>query len=676
MNRLRIELKNCMGEIMKLLTAFLLTTLGAGCSLDKNDDLLLPADLKAISIFSLVQSITVAPESGLVTTEAGGTAIFTVVLKDPPSADVTIALSSSNSAEGTVSPASLVFTQDNYSTAQIVTVTGVDDTTVDGDIGYSIITAAAVSSDREYNGMDIPDVSVTNTDDETSGINVSATAVSVTEGALDGSYTITLAAPAAESVTVSMSALNGQINSSSVTFAAGVTTQIMVVSAVDDSSLEGTHTDTLTHNVTSAGDYNGALIPNITATITDNEVAAITVTSATVTEGSTATYTITLSHAITQDVTISLASSDTTLTVPASVTIAAGSTTGTVTVTAVEDSIVEGTLSYNISHIVTSAGLYNGETVPAAAITALDNDTGSVSVAPTDITVNEGGSSGTYTVTLSNQATASVTVSMSSVNGQISPASVTFAPGVISQSMIVAAVNDTNQEGIHTDTLIHTVTSAGVYNGAAVSNVAVTIIDDDFVAPTGFIITTGTQNSISMSWGAVTGATSYRVFRDTSAAFTTPVEVYNGGTTSIIDTGLASGQYYYYAVQAENLPAVTVLSSVARGTTLDVNNFPPDLVVAINPVPALTVPELPAPDYFLKTSASWSAGGYTYYLFDRTFNNASTFAIGAYDTQGTLVNSWFYSDRYITSVTFSGTDIIIVGQSKTTTVPWGFIYPP
>ena len=48
--------------------------------------------------------ITVTPTAGLMTTEAGGTATFTVVLNTQPTADVTIALSSSDTTEGTVAP--------------------------------------------------------------------------------------------------------------------------------------------------------------------------------------------------------------------------------------------------------------------------------------------------------------------------------------------------------------------------------------------------------------------------------------------------------------------------------------------------------------------------------------------------------------------------------------------
>ena len=48
------------------------------------------------------------PTSGLTTTEAGGTATFTVVLTSQPTANVTIGLTSSNTAEGTVSVSSVI----------------------------------------------------------------------------------------------------------------------------------------------------------------------------------------------------------------------------------------------------------------------------------------------------------------------------------------------------------------------------------------------------------------------------------------------------------------------------------------------------------------------------------------------------------------------------------------
>src|SRR5439155_26816604 len=91
--------------------------------------------------------ITVNPTSGLVTTEAGGTATFTIVLTCQPTASVSIPLSSSNTSEGTVSPASVTFTTGNWNVPQTVTVMGVDDVVDDGNIAYTIVTAAATSTD-------------------------------------------------------------------------------------------------------------------------------------------------------------------------------------------------------------------------------------------------------------------------------------------------------------------------------------------------------------------------------------------------------------------------------------------------------------------------------------------------------------------------------------------------
>ena len=72
------------------------------------------ADVTVTNTDNDAAGVTVTPTTGLTTTEAGGTATFTVVLTSQPTADVTIALSSSDTTEGTVSPASLTFTTANW----------------------------------------------------------------------------------------------------------------------------------------------------------------------------------------------------------------------------------------------------------------------------------------------------------------------------------------------------------------------------------------------------------------------------------------------------------------------------------------------------------------------------------------------------------------------------------
>jgi hypothetical protein len=60
----------------------------------------------------------------LITTEQGAKATFTIALKVKPTADVTVALQSSNENEGAVSPTTVTFTSENYAAPQTVRVTG------------------------------------------------------------------------------------------------------------------------------------------------------------------------------------------------------------------------------------------------------------------------------------------------------------------------------------------------------------------------------------------------------------------------------------------------------------------------------------------------------------------------------------------------------------------------
>src|SRR5262249_56542308 len=102
--------------------------------------------------------------------EVVGTASFGVVPGGGRTADVMIPVSSSNAAEGVAAPASLTFTHANWSVAQTVTVTGVDDTIQDGAIAYSIVLGAAASADPVYNGLNPADGAVTNADNDVAPI--------------------------------------------------------------------------------------------------------------------------------------------------------------------------------------------------------------------------------------------------------------------------------------------------------------------------------------------------------------------------------------------------------------------------------------------------------------------------------------------------------------------------
>src|SRR2546422_885641 len=171
-----------------------------------------------------VAGIQVTPVAGLTTTEAGGTATFTVVLQSQPTGDVTIGVSSSDLTEGTVAPASLTFTAGDWNVAQTVTVTGVDDPVDDGDIGYTVVTAPAASADPNYSGVNASDISVTNTDDDGARITVAPVAGLVTtEAGGTAGFAVVLDTQPTADVTIGLSSSDlteGTVAPAALTFTA------------------------------------------------------------------------------------------------------------------------------------------------------------------------------------------------------------------------------------------------------------------------------------------------------------------------------------------------------------------------------------------------------------------------------------------------------------------------
>ncbi len=265
-------------------------------------------------------AITVTPTTGLVTTEAGGTATFTVVLGSQPTGDVTIGLSSSDATEGTVAPTSLTFTNGNWNLAQTVTVTGVDDLIVDGSVAYTINTAAATSSDSNYNGVNPANVSVSNSDNDTAGITVSPTAGLVTtEAGGTATFTIVLDSQPTSDVTIGLSSSDtteGTVAPTSVVLTAANwnVPQTVTVTGVDDPIVDGSVAFTINTAAATSSDsnYNGVNPANVSVSNTDNDTAGITVSPTaglvTTEAGGTATFTMVLDSQPTSDVTIGLSS--------------------------------------------------------------------------------------------------------------------------------------------------------------------------------------------------------------------------------------------------------------------------------------------------------------------------------------------------------------------------------
>jgi len=137
----------------------------AASSADPKYQNLNPADVSVINLDDDTAGIEISAVSGD-TSETGMTATFTIELDSEPTADVSISLSSSNEAEGLVSPIIVTFTPAAWFEERLVTITGQDDDVKDGDVSYTIITAPAVSADPNYSGLDPADVTLSNQDDD------------------------------------------------------------------------------------------------------------------------------------------------------------------------------------------------------------------------------------------------------------------------------------------------------------------------------------------------------------------------------------------------------------------------------------------------------------------------------------------------------------------------------
>ncbi len=465
------------------------------------------ADVSVTNTDNDTVGITVAPTAGLFTTEAGGTANFTIVLDTLPTADVSIGLTSSDTAEGTVLPASVTFTTVNWDTPQTVTVTGVDDLVADGPIAYTIVTAPAVSADSNYSGMTVSDVSVTNSDNDTPGITVTPTSgLFTTEAGGTANFTIVLNTLPTASVTIGLTSSNtaeGTVLPASVIFTTGNwgTPQTVTVTGVDDFIVDGpvAYTIVTAPAVSADSNYSGMTVSDVSVTNSDNDTPGITVTPTsglfTTEAGGTANFTIVLDTLPTADVTIGLTSSDTAegTVLPASVIFTTGnwSTPQTVTVTGVDDFIVDGPVAYTIvtAPAVSTDSNYSGFDASDVSVTNSDNETAGITVTPTlGLVTTEAGGTANFTIVLNTLPTADVTIGLSSsdtTEGTVLPASVTFTTGNWStpQTVTVTGVDDFIVDGPVAYTIVTTAatsTDPG-YSGMTVSDVSVTNSDNDTV---------------------------------------------------------------------------------------------------------------------------------------------------------------------------------------------------
>ena len=94
------------------------------------------------------------------------TATFIVVLTSQPIADVNVALTGVDATEDSLSSSSLTFTSADWNKPQTVTVTGLDDGIIDGDITHTVTATTSSAGDANYNAGLTGSVQITNLDND------------------------------------------------------------------------------------------------------------------------------------------------------------------------------------------------------------------------------------------------------------------------------------------------------------------------------------------------------------------------------------------------------------------------------------------------------------------------------------------------------------------------------
>ena len=401
-------------------------------------------------------SPTPSASSRLRTTESGGMAEFEVKLESEPTGDVVLGVVSSDATEGAVSASSLTFTATTWSTAQTVTLTGVDDSTVDGNQNYTVtLTVDRTNTvDANYDALSAVTVYARNADNEY-GLDVSSVTGQATEAGGTATFTVALNTRPTAAVTVSVSSRDtseGAASPSSLTFAATAwnTAQTVTVTGADDAIDDGTVTWAVRLDPSSGdANYNGLSNVNVLVTTTDDDAAppppppsltaTLSLSPSSISEnGGVATVTATLTRASSAATTVTVTPVSGSYTVApgtgATIVIAAGSTTSadTATITAVDNDV--DAADSDVTVVGTASNSQGAGTVAGASLTITDDDTAGFAVSPTPSTssrlrTTESGGMAEFEVKLESEPTGDVVlgvVSSDATEGTVSPTSLTF----------------------------------------------------------------------------------------------------------------------------------------------------------------------------------------------------------------------------------------------------------
>ena len=451
-------------------------------------------DYEDVTAAGVVVSITEDDTTGVtISTDVlevpeGSSQSYTVVLDTEPAADVMVAVAVPEDAEVAVSPLTLTFTADNWNTPQTVAVTAdQDDDAIDDD---PVVLTHAVSG-GDYEGVTAADVEVSIIEDDTPGVAVSETALTIPEGDSQSYIVVLDTEPAADVMVVVAVPEDAEVavDETTLTFTAANwnTPQTVAVTAAHDDDAIDDDPVTLTHTV-SGGDYEGVSASEVTVTITEDDTPALTIADANATEGDEQiTFTVRLNVASSLEVMVDWTTADGTATqgtdyaeTTGTLTFDALETEQTITVPLLDDALDEADETFTIA--LSNAVNATLDDAEATGTISDNDDTPALTIA--DAEAAEGDREITFAVTLGAVSGLEVTVDWTTADGTAkadadyvaADGRLTFAPGQTEATIAVAVFNDALDEGDETLTIaLSDPTNATIADDTSTG----TITDDD-----------------------------------------------------------------------------------------------------------------------------------------------------------------------------------------------------
>ena len=372
-------------------------------------------------------------ETAVITSESGSSAGFAVVLDSQPTADVSVIVSGLDATEGRLSANSVIFTASNWNVPQTITVTGVDDFVVDGDIRYTLQLTAS-SADSSYAGRSAS-VVITNQDNDKAGFTLAGSNLITSESGTSSNFTVKLDAQPTGTVTINLSgndATEGSWNTQALVFTADNwnSAQTVAVTGRDDSLFDGDIKYVLTLTSSSSdANFNGRTA-TLDITNLDNDKSGITLSdTALITSetGSSDSFTVQLQSQPTSTVTFVISGLDATegslSTSTLTFTPENWNTAQAVTVTGINDVLNDGDIGYSLTLKASSADAVYQDMTTTLSVINQHNDQPTVSVLSP--VVNESSPFAVFNVT--GRSGQRVTLSL---DGGTATADVDFGPGL------------------------------------------------------------------------------------------------------------------------------------------------------------------------------------------------------------------------------------------------------